>query len=745
MCGLKKPELGSNPEFEFRSRRRKDEDAYIEGISDWCPKCEALRFFFKIIENSDRMQIIKGSTHNMVNYMLEATAKKRDSQEMDTLRNWKTQHDLREEARKVIREELMTELPAKVLREFRSQSEERNRHPHRHHQASHQRSKSALNEPHHKKHHSEYRSHVVKRKDRQPSEEGGQRKRTIEDILGKPGIGDSRTSIKFKTKRAVIKLQELELLNPFQEELQRRTTKYREDLVKREQKTEKSQSPSTMLDYERKPIFNAAVKPVNRLTVEEVERDMIKEEQEELDDQLINKLKEKKHLVGEWEQIRLRVEEECNRVKTELAVLRAKRNKEVERSKKRTSSQAALDRQRGGAYFGKYIEPGTERSMSTDKKEKTIGDALDEKLNHMLESLQESAQKSDKLEKEKPLKVEPTAPPAESHVECARSEKLLRTEQFEKCESESNEHSRLKDLQDIFLPKMRDDPDLRPKHLLSKLHMLVSTVQRARFRGFPEDPQKLLNNLTAAELMKTRDPPPAQFSTLPCSPNELINLLSIKREVLQPNATRPLKVCRSPIFCPDSECRRMFFISDFNDHLTHEHPALPMERIAPCKAKTFFLDTRVTVLNQAKCNMVYFVKDKFFDPNTNKHPDLLPVLVMTARLQTTEFFSTRDSETLTKGSANTCCPPDQEIFMLWLTSIRPDDVKIVGTVSLWPTRSRPIIEYLMVQTNEAYNIRSVQKLRAIYGSNRVMAVPGNIISRMTNNGEYLLAVQVLIH
>ncbi|TDG52644.1 hypothetical protein AWZ03_000877 [Drosophila navojoa] len=732
VCGFRKSELGSNTEFEFRSRRRFRDNSNIEAISNWCPECEATRFFFKIVDSSARSAL--------VNYMLEASPTTRDSQERDTLRNWTTQHDLRQEASKVIREELMTKLPAQVLRDslgeraFRSHSEERDRRFSRHQHGSRHRSKSAVNEPHHKKHCAEF-CHVASKRDRDSSEEGGQR------LLGKPGVRDSRSSIRFKSKREVIKLQEMELLNPFHEKLQRCTNKVREDLAKSEQKTDKNQSPPTMLDYVREPIFNAAARRVKRLTMEEADRDMIKMERGEPYVQLINKLNEKKQLVGEWEQIRLRVEEECDRVKAELDELRSKRDKE--RNKKRITAQAAIDRQRGGAYFGKYIEPDTELSMSTDNKEKTIGDALDERLDHMLESLQEkshTAQQSDKQENPKPLKAEPTAPPTESYVNLAHSEKLLRTEHYE-----TKENGNLKELQDIFLPKMENDPHLKPKRLLSKLHMLVSTAQRARFRGFPEDPQKLLHSLTADELMMHRDPPPAQFSTLPCSPNELINLLSIKREVLQPNVTRPLKICRSPIFCPDSECRRMFFISDFCDHLTHEHPALPMERLEPCKAKTFFLDTRVTMLNQAKCNMVYFVKDKLYDPNNNKYPDLLPVLIMTARLQTTELFSIRDSEKLSKSRSHSCCPTDQEIFMLWLTSIRPDDIKIVSTVALWPTRSRPIIEYLMVQTNEAYNLRSIQSLKAIYGSNRAIAVPGSIISRMTDNGKYLLAVQVLIH
>ncbi|XP_023174128.2 uncharacterized protein LOC111601670 [Drosophila hydei] len=749
MCGLGKLELDSNPEFEFRSRRHQEDEPYIEGISDWCPKCDALRFFFKSNDSKKPAESVEEQpSHNVMSDMLDVTTKgwhngwgsgsksKIDSPKMNTLRNWKTQHDLRQEARKVIREELLAGLPAKMLRgsfwdHSRSHSEDRDKRHHRHHHhASEHRSRSAVNEPHYRKHRGEHSSHSSRRNYKKSNEESEQRNGHLDHDYGQEDIDDPRAPIPFKCKRKIDKLYELDMLNPWQEEVQRRTAQLRANQTKKEEKAarrELHQSLPKTLDYEKKPIFNVATGAVKRLTVEEVARDIKKIEEEELDDQLLNKLYEKKHLVGEWELIRRRVEDECERVKAELAELKNLRDMEI---------KTDLDRQRGGAQFVTYSEPVD--AHSTTDKEKTIGDALDEKLELMLYTLQENAQSEGaqhyEPEKEKSLRIEPTAPPKDSELSSELTEIPSVTPVVE-----SPAEIDVKIEESL---KQSEARPLKPKRLLSKLHMLVSTVQRARFRGFPEDPQKLLQSLTTADLMKHRDPPPAQFSTLPCSPNELISLLSIKREVLQPHMTRPLKVCRSPIFCPDADCRRMFFISDFNDHLTHEHPALPMERISPCKAKTFFLDTRVTMLNKAKCNMVYFVKDKFFDKNTEKYPDLLPVLVMSARLQSTEFFRSKDSEPLS------CCTgsaPDQEIFLLWLTSIRPDDIKIVGTISVWPTRSRPIIEYLMVQTNEVYNIRSVQKLKAIYNSNRVMAVPGNIVNRMTNNGEYLLAVQVLIH
>ncbi|XP_030570244.1 uncharacterized protein LOC115769543 [Drosophila novamexicana] len=783
MCGLKKSQLGSNPDFEFRSRRRQAEEAYIEGISDWCSKCEALRFFFKSDDGKESPQYLEEQPkRKLANYMLEATAMgcqdnrqhrpkgKKDGQD----RKRKTQRDLRHEARKVMRQELLAGLPSQLPRgslwerKLRSYSEDRDRPSRRVQSTAERRSKSVVNESFHQsrldKQQAERRSCLAKDisklglkpdkrvhlGDSNVIEENGLLNSLLDQMEDHDTDEDSRGPISFKSKLPIGKLQEMELLNPWQEEVQRRTNQLLASSAKKELKAARERimdfSLPKTLDYDKKRSFNGPIGVTKRLTVDEVARDMKKMEREEFKDHLHNKLVEKKNLVGEWERIRHRVEDECNRVKAELIELRRQRDIEMER-KPKVSHEGGIERQRGGAQFGPTYSDKEQTNDPEDIKsdhEKTIGDALDEKLENMLDTLHENSQKVESSvdNVEKNLLFEPSAP-LESQTEFEESEKQTDINADDSVD-EMTEFS--KHQEEPLHPVTCEKSELstmKPKRLLSKLHMLVSTVQRARFRGFPEDPQQLLQNLTPKELMDRRDPPPAQFSTLPCSPNELISLLSLKREVLQPHMARPLKVCRSPIFCPDADCRRMFFISDFNDHLTHEHPSLAMERITPCKAKTFFLDTRVTLLNKAKCNMVYFVKDKFIDKNTEKYPDLLPVLVMTARLHAPDFF-TSNNPAKPRSTAR-ASGSDQEIFLIWLTSIRPDDVKIIGTISVWPTSSRPIVEYLMVQTNEVYNIRSAQKLKTIYNSNRVMALPGNFVNRMTDGGKHLLAVQVLIH
>lgn len=284
--------------------------------------------------------------------------------------------------------------------------------------------------------------------------------------------------------------------------------------------------------------------------------------------------------------------------------------------------------------------------------------------------------------------------------------------------------------------------DTQQKRKHSKLNILVSTVQRAKFHDFAEDPKEL-KKVKSLNQLKLKNQRP-QFQTIPCVRQDLANLLQIKPEVLQPNQIRPLNVSRAPINCPDCDCNQLMFISDFNEHLTHCHPFLAIERIAPCQAKTFFMDTRATQFNKTKCNMVYFVMDKFIDETSKNLPELFPVLVMSTRLRLTELFTPNydPNEQLRPVHLT---GSDNEIFLIWLTCVIPDDAKIIGTISVWPTSSNPKVEYLSVHTSEVYGIRSSQKPKKLCKSNRIMVLSGNYVSRLTDGGKNLLALQVLIH
>ncbi|KAH8365782.1 hypothetical protein KR093_004365 [Drosophila rubida] len=691
ICGFKKSELGSNPEFEFRRRVNPNEDTHLEGISDWCDKCAALRFFFKSSVDKDPMQALEEQqpTKKLASHALAASAKRQQNERQAKANREPTTRRPPNWERDVLKQELLASLPAQLPRgsmwerQLRSASADRlARRRQRVNPLLVQRSRSMVNDV------SPRRLQVPKQLTELRGKKADLALPAAQDAKGQHNALDERTQDRDRDLRGAKTPMALpfnkDQLPSWQEEVQKQVNQL---MAKRLTKTKTEVNSSRPYD--------SILAPIERLTKYE----LISKMQELQQDDLKSKLKEKRHQMNEWKRIRRHVDGEYDRIREELDVLKFQADLSSER--KCNDPPSGSDRMKGGANF--IPTHTSEEEKTAALTEKTIGDALDEKIALMLDTLHE--QKLQSAVERKPSSkphMDATQPPADQLNEASKQQKI------------------------------------------DKLDVLVSTVQRATFRGFAHDPQDLLSSLDKAQLLSPREPPLPQFQTLPCPRKELVQLMQIKREVVQPHHIRPLKICRVPIYCPDSNCRRMFFISDFNEHLTHEHPSLVMERVAPGQVKTFFMNTCATPLGKSTCNMVYFVREKFFDKNTTKYPDLVPILVMSARFRITEFFTSGfDSEPQLLPAQH--CGPDNEVFLIWLTAVRPDDAQIMATISVWPASKEPVAEYLIVSTNEVYDIRCTQKLKNLYASNRILMLSGNAINRMTNAGNTFLAVQVLIH
>lgn len=572
ICGLNKTELASKPEFEFRRRRHPTEESHLEGMSDWCSKCEALRFFFK--SDVDKDPSGQQPEKRLANPALEATMKVWSAKDRQSKGNKDVEGQQRithHDAHKVMMQEIMAGLPSQLPRgsmwdrKIRSLSEDRSRRRQRVHPAIGRRSRSVVNE-----------SPRQKEKVEKLQVEG--RSRQIRDI---PKLGalkpDKHRNLGYPTPnvfeedndtsrpRIKTKGQLADLASPWRDDVQQRMQHLVIESSKKKQKTKATQRgreerPPEM-DSHRQRHCGGVTTTIKKLATNEMSRMMRELQKEEMKQAWKTKLKEKKHQMSEWKRIRRCVEDEFARVKTELDELKVKADRDRE-EQRRDKLLTGKDRIRGGAHI---LALNPKDVQQTERlKEKSIGDALDEKIEHMLDALQEHNKQIEATTDDKEEKV--LEPPTVTPAELCENGTQIPSETCETCE----------------IPKISAT---RPKRVLSNLNILMSTVQRARFRGFAEDPQELLKRLDESMLMN--EPPLPQFQTMPCARQDLVNLLHIKREFLLPNQIRPLKVCRSPIYCPDCDCRRMFFISDFNEHLTHEHPSLAMERIAPCQAKTF--------------------------------------------------------------------------------------------------------------------------------------------------------------
>ncbi|KAH8415535.1 hypothetical protein KR222_002634 [Zaprionus bogoriensis] len=744
MCHAKKSQLCNNPQFEFRRRRQPNEEPYIEGISDWCSECGALSFFFRSDIQRDPIQHLEeGQPKNLLASLMQDTAKGK-RKPPDGAGHRSRQCDPRQEVHKPQRrdnmgEPMMTHVPrgSQPERQARSASAERLPRRHKISEFIHRRSRSLINEPRNRS--KAYAKNLqmdccTTHRAKEPDKtliKRSPKKAEIGEDLGEShnymGAEDSDSSYCATTRgnqTPFIKLQ-TDMANPWQEQVQQQvqqllngSPKSRKSGDARKCAPKKDASSECFASRRQIPLLkNQMAKELREL------QDMEKMK-------MINtRLNEKLVQLSEWERISRRVDKESGRVRAELAELQ--HEKELQAENLKAEDVAERKRQRGGAHIMPLDRKSEQVQCTQVCTEKTIGDALDEKMEYMMETLIEHNQQlqtNERLEDEEEDDNEkrPDAQHLEPNVEVVQATAEIADETV-----------------DGHSIKIADSSAAIPRKFMGKLNVLVSTVQRARYCGFPEDPLQLMQQMHSPEQLKLRDPPLAQFVTVPCPRSELAELLLNKQEVLEPYHLHPLKVCRSPIYCPDADCRRMIFASDFNLHLTHGHASLAMERIRPLQVKTFFLDTRLCFRNKAKCHMVYFLRDKFIDNHTDKYPELLPILVMSARLRLADLFAASSELNISRKNYST--GPDGELFLIWLTSIRPDDLKLMGTLSVWPISSKPLMEYLYVQTAELYNIRSNQKLRSICKSNRVMMLPGSLVHRMTEGGKNLLAVQVQVY
>lgn len=742
ICNAKKTQLSSNPEFEFRRRRQPNEESLVEGVSDWCNQCDALRFFFRTdIEVDPDQNLDEQAKNELASKMLDVLAR---NQKLADAAQRAKQRDLFREVHQTMRRDILEdEMTSQKQLELslwpqrtRSVSDDRSQRRHRFHEEAKPRSRSAINETRYRKSilhgsQSERRGRSAARNSKQVhladpcNSELKEQHNQLDEVPHKNRYDDDlshRNPVSFSKQR------HMDTKNQWHEEMKQQvqqvvgaSPKPRGILINNEDCNHLAEKRQIATDLMISP-------PKERLTKGDMERQLKDLRDMEKMDSLNIQLNEKLLQLTEWERISRRVEAESGRVRAELNDLQLQKELQVETLRNQDPNDRG--RQRGGAQIPPPA-PNNAQDIERDM-EKAIGDALDQKLESMIDTLKENGlqaaaeekqpdDQAEKLEKN-PSDFGPTAPPIYDVEELADAA-----------------------AKDIECSERCLNINVSPTHerrVQSNLNMLLSTVQRARYRGFPEDPHQLMQNLHSSQLLIHREPPLAQFVTLPCPHSELAALVHAKRDELE-HQLRPLHVCRSPIYCPDGDCRRMFFISDFNEHLTHGHPSLAMERITPHQVKTFFLDTRVTYPNKAKCHMVYFLRDKFIDHHSARFPNLLPVMVMSARLNIVDIFSSNPDAKPSGRHHST--GPENEVFLIWLTSIRPDDLKLMGTISVWPTSSKPMAEYIIVHTTELYNIRSSQKLRCICKSNRVLMLSGNQVHRMTEGGQHLLAVQVQIY
>ncbi|XP_016975522.1 uncharacterized protein LOC108041958 [Drosophila rhopaloa] len=480
------------------------------------------------------------------------------------------------------------------------------------------------------------------------------------------------------------------------------------------------------------------------------------------------RLVEKRLQMRRLTSMRSRLEAEFEETQMELA--------DLERRHRRSQSGRSL-RESGGAHL-----TFTRLVHKRQKDEQIEGKRLEkkDKLETLLKTLHEQDLphfKSWKVEKDQDQDREyldshkPTAPPLETETDSGtESDEDLEIESSTKSASSMERESKVKNFRkiykplpyqlkhpfanldtfDFYMPNAHEPKDnfqrSKPLSKTRSIQVLASSAQRASFGGVVHDPLeavKRINTLEDARKVQQKAPE-AHFSTVACEEKEVIRLIKKKPYVTQPEKVKELDISRSPVRCPDSDCRRMSFVSDFNSHLLLDHRSLTMERIKARETKTFFLDTNTTLMDQPKCHMLYMVRDKVFDTKGRELCDLLPVLVMSARTRLRTVlasFGVRSARAIKRKRPG----GGKKFFVLWLTGLVPRNIKLMATVSMWSTLGSDLADCVSVNTTHIYDIRAPNEMGPICRSRCSMMVPMSMIKRMTDKGRKFLAIQVQVY
>uniref|UniRef100_A0A1B0AI70 DUF4729 domain-containing protein n=1 Tax=Glossina pallidipes TaxID=7398 RepID=A0A1B0AI70_GLOPL len=239
-----------------------------------------------------------------------------------------------------------------------------------------------------------------------------------------------------------------------------------------------------------------------------------------------------------------------------------------------------------------------------------------------------------------------------------------------------------------------------------------------------------------------QEPPPDQFKIVSCSSAVLENLLMAKGHVIsvKPVSAHAINISRTPVQCPETNCQRMIFVSDFNKHFAVDHNHLPIERIAPFQSKSFFLDPRLAHCDIAKCHLLYLMRDKITDLGSTQYKDFLPILVMSSRINLAQMCSLneRDHHDLFADGKS------KEFIIIWITGIVPEQFPISVSLTVW-AHTGQVPHCHMVYSGEMYSVRKSQRGIDVWRSGHTLLLTPIEINLLTNGGEEMLNLQLSVH
>ncbi|XP_017156737.1 uncharacterized protein LOC108165177 [Drosophila miranda] len=258
----------------------------------------------------------------------------------------------------------------------------------------------------------------------------------------------------------------------------------------------------------------------------------------------------------------------------------------------------------------------------------------------------------------------------------------------------------------------------------------VSTVKRCSYQSIGYAARQAFCGMKHTDCTTKALQAEDQFRTVSFTDKELLGALASKAHLFEDTAPKQPLYTKEPMLCPDLHCPKTCYPSGLNDHLLSDHPGLKAKPVGLRQSETLYMDPKALPLNEATCLQLYEVKDKITHAQAGWKGDVLPVLVMAARAR---FSNDSDFD------------DEEDALLVWLSSFRPADIRLYGTLSVWSPRAY-MADTLTVLTGQPHDICTPKDLATMLRSPCTVVVPHAQLQRMTarNGGPEpsLIAVQV---
>ncbi|XP_037938456.1 uncharacterized protein LOC119671761 isoform X2 [Teleopsis dalmanni] len=224
--------------------------------------------------------------------------------------------------------------------------------------------------------------------------------------------------------------------------------------------------------------------------------------------------------------------------------------------------------------------------------------------------------------------------------------------------------------------EVSDSPrPLRETYTKSEMAKMASQVARAKYI------QSKLSIKVVGRKLLTDPNPIAQFDIMeyPLKSISSLELLAAQRKCIKTINAKKDILPLHPFPCSEGHCKMHVFSADFTKHVHNDHSYLHTDRLLPRTYRNFFININEALCDAPRSHYLYLVKNKIRNLGTLVFQDVLPLLIMTARLRLSDMIEC--DEQISPAE-------DIDFLIIWMCGLEPESRPLGATLAIW----KPAVE-----------------------------------------------------